>query len=198
MKLAKFLWTLASFYLLAVGFVYIFILKDAPVEGLARLDFIRENWGVYAYQWKAEFLVAVSLAAASLIFGSRIKNVGFQIIAIGQLLVAMAFPISIGSTPNASYDLYWTISEATSALITFGMVISLSGFIVLYSGVAVLSKWLRVTALFLSSVCLMVFGAGFLGIISHSDTHKGMIIVMLLYVINSYYGLKLGSEMSNN
>ena len=43
MKLAKYLWTIASFYLLVIGFFYIVILKDAPTSGKERFDFIIKN-----------------------------------------------------------------------------------------------------------------------------------------------------------
>jgi hypothetical protein len=57
MNIAKYLWTLASFYLLATGFVYIIILREAPAEGPERYAFITANWSVYDYQWKAELLM---------------------------------------------------------------------------------------------------------------------------------------------
>ncbi|MEX0290020.1 MAG: hypothetical protein AB3N14_13000 [Flavobacteriaceae bacterium] len=198
MKLAKLLWISASFYLLFVGFVYIFVLKDAPAMGADRLDFINDNWSWYAYQWRAEFLIAIFLSISSFLFSRDSKNVGFPIIAAGQLLVALAFPISIGSTPEASYELYSAISEATRSLITFGMVVSLGGYIVLYSGDTFLSKWLRVTAIGLASISLLIFGAGFIGRIGQSNAHRAMLIVMLLYLINGYYGIKFSPYPSYN
>ena len=74
MKLAKFLWTIASFYLLIIVFVYIVILKDAPEEGLERYEFILENWSIYNYQWKAELLMTTFLSISSFLFFKYTKN----------------------------------------------------------------------------------------------------------------------------
>lgn len=198
MNLAKVLWVIASLYLLVVGFIYIIILKDAPSEGLARFEYIQDNWGIYDHQWKAEFLIAVCLAISSLIFGSLIKNQGFQIIGVGQILIAVAFPISLGITPSADYELYSVMSTASHRLVNFGMLISLCGFLRFYWEVTILKKWLRITAIIASTLGLLSFGASFFEIISQTEAQKTMLLVIILYLINAYYGVKVNETITEN
>ncbi len=131
MKLAKILWTIASFYLLIIAFVYIVVLRDAPTVGLERYEFILKNWSIYNYQWKAELLMTTFLSISSLLFLKYTKNPGFSVIAVGQLFFAFAMPISIGVTPNASLELGSLIGKGAHQLVNFGMLISLCGFIIL-------------------------------------------------------------------
>src|SRR5210317_1177768 len=104
MRIAKYLWTIASFYLLVIGFFYMVILNDAPADGPERFEFIITNWSIYDYQWKAELMMTTLLAISSFLFSKYLKNPGFIIIGVGQLFFAMAMPVSIGITPNATYE----------------------------------------------------------------------------------------------
>jgi hypothetical protein len=198
MKLAKFLWIIASFYLLIIVFVYIVILKDAPAEGLERYEFILENWSIYNYQWKAELLMTTFLSISSFLFFKYTKNPGFIVIAVGQLFFAFAMPISIGVTPNASLELASLIGKGAHQLVNFGMLISLFGFIILHLKARVLKSWLRLTALVIAVISFLSFGAGFINLIEASDAQKAMFLVMFLYIINGYFGIKINETNANN
>jgi hypothetical protein len=132
MKIAKYLWIIASFYLLVIGFVYIIILQEAPSDGPERYEFVIENWSIYNYQWKAELMMSTFLAISSFLFSKYLNNPGFIIIGIGQLFFAFAMPISIGVTPNANYELSSLIGKGAHQMVNFGMMISLIGFFILH------------------------------------------------------------------
>ena len=193
MKLAKILWTIASFYILVVGFIYIIVLKDTPSEGSERYQFILENWSLYEYQWKAEFLIAVFLASSSLILANYSKNSGFYLITVGQIVIAVAFPISIGITPNASPELAAIIGKAGHHLVNFGYLISLGGFFTLHWNQKILAVWLRITALVLSTLSFLAFLAFFVDLISSTVAQKAMLLVILLYIINGILGVKINA-----
>lgn len=197
MKLAKYLWTIASFYLLAIGFVYIIILKDAPSGGLERYEFIIENWAIYDYQWKAELMMTTMLSIASFLFYKYLDNPGFIIIGVGQLFFAIAMPISIGITPNASYDIGSLIGKGAHQMVNFGMMVSLAGYFILHWKSPVLSNWLRIAALVLAALGFLSFLAGFANIIETSTAQKAMLLVMLLYVINGFFGIKVNETNTN-
>ena len=198
MKLAKYLWTIASFYLLIIVFVYIVILKDAPSEGLERYEFILENWSIYNYQWKAELLMTTFLSISSFIFFKYTNNQGFILIAVGQLFFAFAMPISLGVTPNASFELASLIGKGAHQLVNFGMLVSLCGFIILHLKAKILKNWLKITALIIAFVSFLSFGAGFINLIEASDAQKAMFLVMFLYIINGYFGIKISEANANN
>ena len=132
MNLAKYLWTIASFYLLVIGFFYMVILKDAPADGPERYEFIIKNWTIYDYQWKAELMMTTLLSISSFIFSKYSKNQGFIIIGVGQLFFAMAMPLSIGITPNAPYEFGSLIGKGAHQMVNFGMMISLAGYMILH------------------------------------------------------------------
>ncbi len=198
MKLAKSLWTIASFCLLIIVFVYVVILKDAPAEGLERYEFILDNWSIYNYQWKAELLMTTFLSISSFLFFKYTKNPGFIVIAVGQLFFAFAMPISIGVTPNASLELGSLIGKGAHQLVNFGMLISLCGFIILHLKARILKSWLRLTALAIAVISFLSFGAGFINLIEASDAQKAMFLVMFLYIINGYFGIKINETNANN
>jgi hypothetical protein len=198
MKIAKYLWIIASFYLLIIGFVYIIILKEAPSDGPERYDFLMENWSIYNYQWKAELMMTTLLAISSFLFAKYLKNPGFIIIGVGQLFFAMAMPVSIGITPNTTYEFGSLIGKGAHQMVNFGMMVSLAGYFILYWKSQVLSNWLRVAALILAAISFISFAAGFVNIIETSTAQKAMLLVMLLYVINGFYGIKINETNANN
>lgn len=198
MKLAKYLWTIASFYLLVIGFFYIVILKDVPANGPERYEFIMKNWTIYDYQWKAELMMTTFLSISSFLFSKYLKNPGFIIIGVGQLFFAMAMPISIGVTPNAPYEFGTLIGKGAHQMVNFGMMVSLAGYLILYWKSRVLSKGLRVAALMLATLAFLSFTAGFLNIIETTTAQKAMVLVMFLYVINGYFGIKINETNANN
>ena len=197
MKIAKYLWTIASFYLLVIGFVYIIILKEAPSDGPERYEFIMENWTIYNYQWKAELMMTTLLSISAFLFSKYLKNPGFIIIGVGQLFFAMAMPISIGITPNATYEFGSLIGKGAHQMVNFGMMVSLAGYLILHWKSRVLSNWLRVAALILATLGFLSFAAGFLDIIDSSTAQKAMLLVMLLYVINGFFGIKVNKINAN-
>lgn len=198
MKIAKFLWITASFYLLAIGFFYMVILKGAPSSGPERYEFIMQNWSIYDYQWKAELMMTTFLSISSFLFSRYFKNPGFIIIGVGQLFFAMAMPLSIGITPNASYEFGSLIGKGAHQMVNFGMMISLAGYFILHWQSRVLNKWLRVCALILSILAFLSFLLGFVNIIEASTAQKAMLLVMFLYVINGYFGLKIKEENASS
>jgi hypothetical protein len=194
MKLAKYLWTIASFYLLVIGFVYIIILKEAPSSGPERYEFIMDNWAIYNYQWKAELMMTTLLAISSFIFSKHLKNPGFVFIGVGQLFFAMAMPVSIGITPNATYEIGSLIGKGGHEMVNFGMMVSLAGYLILHWRSRLLSKGLKAAALILAALGLLSFTAGFVNVIETATAQKAMIFAMLLYLINGYLGIKLNEE----
>ena len=197
MKLAKYLWIIASFYLLVIGFFYIVILKEAPADGPERYEFVMKNWAIYDYQWKAELMMTTLLSISSFLFSKYIKNPGFIIIGVGQLFFAMAMPISIGITPNAPYEFGSLIGKGAHQMVNFGMMISLAGYLILHWNSRILSKGLRATALILASLAFLAFASGFLNIIDTSTAQKAMLLVMFLYIINGYFGIKINETNAN-
>ena len=198
MKLAKYLWTIASFYLLVIGFFYMVVLKDAPPNGPERYEFILNNWTTYDYQWKAELMMSTLLSISSFLFSKYLKNPGFIIIGVGQLFFAMAMPMSIGITPNATYEFGSLIGKGAHEMVNFGMMISLAGYLILHWKSRVLSKGLRVAALILAALAFLSFAAGFINIIESTMAQKAMLLVMLLYLINGYFGIKINETNANN
>jgi len=197
MKLAKYLWVIASFYLLIIGFFYIVILKEAPADGKERYEFIMKNWAIYDYQWKAELMMTTFLSIASFLFSKYLKNPGFIFIGTGQLFFAMAMPISIGITPNAPYEFGSLIGKGAHQMVNFGMMISLAGYLILHWNARILSKGLRVAALILASLAFLAFASSFLNIIETSTAQMAMLLVMFLYIINGYFGIKINETNAN-
>jgi hypothetical protein len=193
MKIARFLWLIASFYLLIVGLIYIFILGDAPETYPEREDYIREHWGWYELQWKGEFLIAVFLAVSSFIFANLMGRMEFYLIAVGQLVIAMGFPPSLAFGELETFQNYQQVGKIGHLYVNFGFLISLAGFILLHWQNDTLNSWLHKLAFLLALIAGLAFGAAFLGMISQSEAQMSMILVMLLYLINGMYGFKLKS-----
>ncbi len=191
MKIARLLWITASFYLLAVGIIYIFVLGDAPETYPDRQEYIREHWGWYELQWKGEFLIAIFLSVSSLIMANLLGRMEFYLIAVGQLVIAMGFPPSLAFGELETFQNYQQVGKIGHLYVNFGFLISLAGFALLHWQNDVLYSWLHKLAAFLALIAGLAFGAAFIGIISQSEAQMSMILVMLLYIINAMYGVKL-------
>lgn len=191
MKIARILWTTASFYLFIVGFIYIIILGDAPDTYPDRMDYIRQHWGWYDLQWKGEFLIAVFLSVSSFIFANAMGRWEFYFIAVGQLIIAMGFPPSLGLGELETFNNYEQTGKIGHLYVNFGFLISLTGFALLHVHNDVLKSWLHKLAFLLALIAGLAFGAAFTGIITQSQAQMFMILVMLLYLINGAYGIKL-------
>lgn len=194
MKAARILWIIASFYLFIVGFVYIVILGDAPENYPERYEFIRANWNIYELQWKGEFMIAIFLAIASFIFANSLGRWEFYFIAVGQFLIAVGFPpsLSLGELDVISH--YEQIGKAGHLYVNFGFFISLSGFTLLHWHNDVLKHWMHKLGFVLALLATFAFGAGFIGVISTTVAQKAMPLVILLYLVNGYYGIRLKSS----
>ena len=110
----------------------------------------------------------------------------------------MAMPLSIGITPNAPYEFGSLIGKGAHQMVNFGMMISLAGYLILHWHSRVLSSWLRVAALVLASSAFLSFLAGFVNIIETSTAQKAMLLVMFLYIINGYFGIKINETNASN
>ena len=174
------------------------VLKDAPPNGPERYEFIRQNWTTYDYQWKAELMMTTLLSISSFLFSKYLKNPGFIIIGVGQLFFAMAMPLSIGITPNAPYEFGTLIGKGAHQMVNFGMMVSLAGYLILHWKSRVLSNGLRISALILAALAFLSFLAGFMNILEASTAQKAMLLVMFLYIINGYFGIKINETNAND
>ena len=74
------------------------------------------------------------------------------------------------------------------------MMVSLAGYFVLHWQARVLMYWLRVAILVLAALAFLSFAAGFVHLIGAASAQKAMVLVMLLYIINGYFGIRVNAS----
>ncbi len=190
MKFARILWTTASGYFLVILIFYAFVL-DPPSTEAERLNYIIENYAIYGFQFKAEFLTGAFLCISSFAFAILLKRMVFILIGTGQLIYAFAFPLIISVYPYADAEFSLALSKAANSMVTYGLMLSLAGFFLLHLKLKVLPKWMHLLAMVLAAAGFLSYFSAFIGLITDKQAQIIMFPVTFLYLINAYLGIKL-------
>lgn len=191
MKVAKICWITGSILINLIIGIYIYLSSKAPVSPEERHLYINENWDIYGGHWKAELLIMTMIAIGAFYFAINLKKISWSIIAVGQLILLSLYPIMLGGYRNTPFEIAEMVNQIAIVIFVFGNIVFLAGLLHLYLFDTLLKKWLRITAISLSSIALIVFSISFMGFISWKQAIMIGPLMNLLYLINAYYGFRL-------
>ena len=100
MKLARIFWSTGSLLANVTIIVYIMLSRNAPADIEQRYAYINDNWGSYSAHWKLEFLLMTMIAIAALYFAARSRKFSWSLIAVGQIILLMTYPLMLGGYRN--------------------------------------------------------------------------------------------------
>lgn len=194
MKLAKILWSFGSILINVTIAIYLYLSGNAPADLEERFAYINDNWGIYAALWKAEFVIMTMITIGAVYFAMHFKKVGWAIVSVGQLILLTSYPLMLGGFRNTSFELASMANQIELVVFVFGNVVFALGLLHVYLTDTILSNWLRNTAATISGIAGFVFLISFLGFIGWRQAMMVGPLVIILYLINAYYGFKLKTE----
>ena len=175
---------------LTIG-MYIWLSTNAPSEFAARHAYLNENWTLYALHWKAEFVFMALIAVGAFSFAVRTRVSGWSFVFVGQLLLLSTYPVMLGGYRDTAPEIAEMMNQVSLVIFLFGNLLFLAGLVLVYLRASEIRPILRGFALVLALICTMVFAACFLNFISWSQAALAGPLVMMLYLINAWYGLKV-------
>jgi len=191
MKTAKLLWSLGSLFVNITIVIYIILMSKAPSGGAERYTYINDNWGVFSAHWKAEFLFMTMITISAIYFAIKLNKMSWVIIAVGQIIALLIYPIMIGGYRNTPIEIAEMANQMAILIFVFGNIVFLLGAFHLYFHDSVISKWLKYVAMACSGIAALAFLLSFSDIITWKQAMIIAPLVNILYLINAYYGLKI-------
>ena len=194
MKLAKTFWSLGNLLINITIIIYIVLMSKAPQDIAERYIYINENWTVYGAHWKAEFLFMTLITIGAFYFAARFKKLSWSVIVIGQFILLLTYPLMLGGYRNTPLELAEMANQMAVVVFIFGNLILFVGLFLLYWNDQLLQKWLRNIAIGLTAIGFLAFITTFMEIITWKQAMMIGPLMNLLFLINAYYGLKIGKN----
>ncbi|BFP43173.1 hypothetical protein FGF1_40180 [Flavobacteriaceae bacterium GF1] len=194
MKLAKVLWSLGSLLVNGTIIIYIILSSKAPLAHEERYAYINENWNIYGAHWRLELFLMAMIAIGAFHFAVKSRKISWSMITTGQLILLITYPLMLGGYRNTPLELAEMANQMATIVFIFGNLVFLSGLFLLYLKDRLLKRWLKYTAVVLSSCIAIVFLITFVEIINWKQALMIGPLINILYLINAYYGLKMELE----
>ena len=190
-KIAGYSFCVASLGMFSMVLLYVIVLQPPAGDWLERVAYIKANWTLLATHWRIEFLCAVALSWVALHFSSRTS--WWYLVAIGQLSMLVEYMLMLGGYPEVkSEEGFQLVNRMAIWIFAASNLVWLVGMAGLYSGA---SAWLKSTGMVLSGVCALFFLAFVLGFVTMKQAAVVGPLVMLLYLLNAWYGIRVLSKL---
>lgn len=193
MKIAKICWISGSILINVVIAIYINLMSKAPIREEERFRYINDNWDIFSAHWKAEFILMTLIAIGAFYFALYFKKISWSIITIGQLIILLTYPIMLGGYHDSTLEIQLVANEIATVVFLVGNIFFFGGLVVLYTEDAILAKWLRILAITLAAIGIIAMTGAFIGFYPWKTAMKIGPLITLLYLINAYYGFRLGN-----
>jgi hypothetical protein len=189
-KIAGYTFTAASLGMFIMILLYVVALQTPAGDWLVKVAHIEANWTLLATHWRIEFLCAVALSWVALHFSSR--SSWWYLVAIGHMLMLVEYVLMLGGYPEVkSEEGFHLVNQMAIWVFAASNLVWLAGMVGVYSGA---SAWLKSTGMVLSGVCALIFLAFVLGFVTMKQAAIAGPLVMLLYLLNAWYGIRVLSK----
>ena len=178
--------------LLTIGTILItqYLWSLSPATGLAdRCAYIQANWDVFGPNFRVEGLLTAMIAAGAVYFATRTRQVGWAVVAVGQLLLLCAYPVRFAGFAGAGPDITTLAHDFSSEVTLLGFICFMVGLIHIYLSEESLPNWVRYPAVGIATLAFFGFSAGYFGVLNAAQTLLIFPALIVLYLLNSYYGL---------
>jgi hypothetical protein len=191
---ARWSWIVGSLLVNVTIAMYIWLSLHAPAEFAERHLYVNANWSAYSVHWKAEFVFMALIAVGALSFAIRTRAGGWCFVAAGQLLLLTIYPVMLGGYRDTPLDVAAAVNEISLVIFLFSNLLFLGGMALVYLRAYEIGPVLRGVALAIALLSWLAFLACFLGLIGWAQAMLAGPLVMILYLINAWYGYRLSDE----
>jgi len=193
-KLSAVLFSVASLAFFTLIILYIFVYKPPTGAGDEKILHMNNNWGLISSIWRLEFIMVVVIAWVSFNFST--SNKWWNLVAIGHLLMLVEYMLMLGGYPKVeSEETYRIVSNMAIWVFAASNLIWLVGMAGVYQAE---KGWIKYLGGTLALIGGLVFLTIVLGLTSFSDAVFVGPLIILLYLLNVYYGLKLLKNRGHN
>ncbi|MGB3799120.1 MAG: hypothetical protein WA952_04850 [Lewinella sp.] len=190
MKLGRALWSLGSLLINITIIVHLIMARRMPDgDPGARFSYVTKNWDIYSLNWRVEWILMAMIAAGAFYFATRTRTVSWAIIAVGQVLLLLTYPVLLAGFEGNSQPMASLAGNLATEIFVSANILFLGGLGHLYLNDDAAATWLRYPAAALAIVGTLACLACNFGLVTLEEVTIAAPLLMVLYLINSYYGL---------
>lgn len=199
-KSAAYLWSVGSFLFFVAIVLFVFVYQPSSGTDADKTTQIMSDWFFVSTIWRIETIAAVLLAVSSWYFATVKQSINWFLIAFAHIVMIIMYANMLGSYPaaaeayNESPNLFPMINDKAVWIFGFSNLLFLSGLTGIYYKNEILSKWLSWTGSIISFAGVIGSFALFFELITFADLNIGGPLILVLYLLNAYLGLKIGKE----
>jgi len=188
-KIAGILFAAASLGMFILIIIYIFVYNPPTGNWQEKLNHLNEHWILASTIWRFEFLAVVIYAFIAFYFSQF--NPWWYLVAIGHLFMLFEYALMLGGYPNVlSKETFRIVNEMAIWVFAGSNFIWLTGM----TGVYLKEQdWLpyKYVGAGLTFLCSILYMTMVLGFTTMSDLFIVGPLVLILYPVNAYYGLRI-------
>lgn len=199
-KTAAYLWSMGSLLFFVAIMLYVFVYQPSSGTDADKTNQIISNWFLVATIWRVEVIAAVFLAVSSWYFATAKQSINWILIAFAHIVMIVMYANMLGSYPVAaefyseSPHLYPMLNDMAIWIFGFSNLLFLTGLAGVYLTSKTLKKWMVWTGATISFLGAIGSLALFFELITFADLNIGGPLILILYLLNFYLGLKLVKE----
>ncbi len=199
-KTAAYLWSAGSVLCFVTVVLYVVVYQPALGSDAERTTQLTETWAFSSAIWRLETIAVVMLAISSWYFATVEKSMSWFLVTLAHIVMIVMYANMLGSYPAAaeSFDeapyLFPMVYDTAVWIFGFSNFLFLTGMAFVYISSEILSKWIKWTGTTISALWAMGALALFFELLTFGDFMIGGPLILILYLLNAYLGLKLAKQ----
>jgi hypothetical protein len=199
-KTAASLWSAGSVMFPVTIVLYVFVYQPDVASDAERTAQLIEKWAFISAIWRLETIAVVMLAISSWYFATAEKNMSWFLITFAHIIMVTMYANMLGSYPAAAESyaevphLFPMVFDTAVWIFGFSNFLFLTGMTFVYLSSDILSKWIKWTGALISVIGAMGALALFFEWLTFGDLMIGGPLILILYLLNAYLGLKLAKQ----
>jgi hypothetical protein len=199
-KSAAYLWSLGSFLFFVAIILFVFVYQPSSGTNTDKTNQIISDWALVSTIWRIETIAAVLLAVSSWYFATIRHSINWIFIAFAHITMIIMYASMLGSYPVAtefyseSPNLFPMVNETAVWVFGLSNLLFLTGMTGIYFTSEILSKWISWIGALISLIGAIGSLALFFDLVTFENLSIGGPLILLLYLLNTYLGLKLVND----
>ena len=199
-KAAAYLWSAGSILFSMTIVLYVFVSKPSGGTGAETTSQLLDNWTLASAVWRVETIAVVLVTVSSWYFATVRQSMSWFLVAFAHIVMVFMYAGMLGSYPVAadafaeSSYLFPMVNNTVVWIFGLSNLLFLTGLAFVYVTSEQLPRWMRWAGAIISSIGAMAALALFLDLITFSDLIIVGPLVLALYLLNAYMGIKLANQ----
>ncbi|MBD3616059.1 MAG: hypothetical protein HUJ22_05750 [Gracilimonas sp.] len=199
-KVAAYLWSIGSLLFFVSILLFVFVYQPSSGTDADKTSQILSEWVLVATIWRVEAIAAVLIAVSSWYFATVKQSISWFLISFAHIVMILMYANMLGSYPvaaefyNESPRLFPMLNDKAIWIFGFSNLLFLTGLAGVYLTNKTLPKWMVWTGVIISFLGALASLALYFELITFADLNIGGPLILILFLLNFYLGLKLAKE----